>query len=98
MKTNKYVLGCSICHPVIRLTLVVQHAHAYGGKVSKSNGIYNYTSNNLNRSNSFQIFPNTISTNTSAEISNQTNIFGIHKLYPTAGNGEEWYMNMSDPS
>ncbi|MGH9986225.1 MAG: hypothetical protein ACRD8W_19965 [Nitrososphaeraceae archaeon] len=77
----------------------VQHAHAYGGKVSKSlNGIYNYTSNNLNRGNSFQIFPNTISTNTSAEISNQTNIFGIHKLYPTAGNGEEWYMNMSDPS
>ena len=27
----------------------------------------------------------------------QTDIFGIQKLYPTIDNGEEWYMNMSDP-
>ena len=24
------------------------------------------------------------------------NIFGVQKLYPTATNGEEWYMNMSN--
>ena len=28
---------------------------------------------------------------------NKSDIFGIQKIYPTAEEGEEWYMNMSDP-
>ena len=27
-----------------------------------------------------------------------TDIFGIKKLYPTKSNGEEWYMNMNNPT
>ena len=27
-----------------------------------------------------------------------TDIFGIKKLYPTKSNGEEWYINMNNPT
>ena len=50
------------------------------------NDSQNYLTSMTNTSNSMQLI-----------FDKQTDDFGIQKLYSTTENGEEWYMNMSDP-
>jgi hypothetical protein len=82
----------------------IQSIHGYELKsnmVSKSAQFTNSTFNSIrpgfNDSKGYQIPTANASDFVSPKFPNQTDIFGIQKLYPTIDNGEEWYMNMSDP-
>ncbi|MGH9950987.1 MAG: carbohydrate-binding protein [Nitrososphaeraceae archaeon] len=94
----------SIIVVVCAFNSVIQYTLGYEPKsnIVKSAQFINSTFNSIrhgfNDSKGYYQIPTTNASNfMSPKFPYQTDIFGIQKLYPTIDNGEEWYMNMSDP-